>query len=91
MSSTRAIQVDPLPISSGGAPTQTQKDMEKANITLTMMSAQANADSKFDPPPPQPLTPPVVKEGFCSTDPSDPSFWIFVVGVSFILYGIVSK
>lgn len=91
MSSARAIQVDPLPLSSGGAPTQTQKDMEKTNVTLTMMTAQANADSKFDPPPPQPLTSPVVKEGFCSMDPSDPSFWLFAAGVAFILYGIVSE
>lgn len=91
MSSSRAIQVDPLPISSGGAPTQTQKDMEKTNVTLSMISAQANADTKFDPPPPETLTAPAIQEAFSSTDPSDPSFWILAVAVAFILYGIVSK
>lgn len=91
MSSARSIQVDPLPISSGGAPTQTLKDMEKTNTTLTMLNAQAIADTKYDPPPPSPITPPVIRETFCSGDPYDPTILILITGVAFIVYGIVSK
>lgn len=90
MSSTHSLQVAPLPLTSGGAPTQTQKDMEKTNTTLTMLLAQSKADASFDPPPPSPATPPRILEGYCSSNPSDPSFWLAFAGVALLVYGILS-
>lgn len=93
MSSPSALQVNPLPLSSGGAPTQTQKEMEKTNTTLTMLLAQTNADATFDPPPPSTVTPPRIMEGFSSGvwGPREPTQWLLLAGVAFLLYGIVAE
>jgi hypothetical protein len=91
MTMIRSAQVEPLPLISGGVPSQTQKEMEKTNVTLAMMSAQSTADTKYDPPPPPTVTTPVVKEAFCGADPRDPSHWLVVIACLFILYGALSK
>lgn len=91
MSSIRSIQVDPLPLSSGGAPNQTQKEMEKTNTTLTMLLAQSSADAKYDPSPPSTTTLPSIREAFCSPDPRDATYLILALAVLFVGYGIVSK
>lgn len=89
--SIRAIQVDPLPLSSSGAgKNQTQKDMEKTNTTLTMLLAQSTSDASFDPPAPPPITSPSIREAFCSGD-MDPAHGVLVVAIVFMLYGILSK
>ena len=89
--SARPIQVDALPLSSGRTPSQTQKEMEGTNTTLTMLLAQSNADSKFDPAPPSTMTLPSIREAFCSPDPRDSSYLLIALAVVFIGYGIVSK
>lgn len=91
MSSTRAIQVDPLPLTSGRAPSQTQKEMEKTNTRLTMLLAQSTADATYDPAPPQTVTLPRIREAFCSGDPRDTSYALLALAVIFMVYGIVSK
>jgi hypothetical protein len=93
MSSTRPIQVDPLPLSSGsgGASSQTQKEMEKTNTTLTMLLAQSTADATYDPAPPSTVTQPSIREAFCSGDPRDSSYMLVAVAIAFMIYGIVSK
>lgn len=88
MSSVRAIQVDPLPQSSGKS--QSQKEMEKTNTTLSMIIAQSDADRSFDPPAPPPMAPPTIREAFCSGG-NDPAHGVLVVAILFILYGILSK
>ena len=90
MSSIRSIQVDPLPLSSGGAPNQTQKEMEKTNTTLTMLLAQSGADTKFDPSPPTTMTTPSIREAFCSSGRRD-TYLLLALAVLFVGYGIVSK
>lgn len=83
----RSRQVTPLPVGPGGNnPTKTQ--MNQTNTQLTMMSAQATANTKYDPPVPQPVSKQVTKETF--TSDSLPNM-LFVVGGLFIVYGIVAK
>jgi hypothetical protein len=83
----RSRQVTPLPVGPGGKnPTKTQ--MNQTNTQLTMMSAQATANTKYDPPTPPPVTKQVTKESF--TAESLPNM-LFVVGGLFIVYGIVAK
>ena len=83
----RSRQVTPLPVGPGGNnPTKTQ--MNQTNTQLTMLSAQATANTKYDPPTPQPVTKQVTKETF--TSDSFPTM-LFVVGGLFIVYGIVAK
>lgn len=91
MSFARSIQVEPLPISSGREPSQTQKEMEKTNTTLTMLLAQSTADAKYDPAPPSTVTLPRIREAFCSGDPRDSSYLLLGLAVVIIVYGIVSK
>ena len=91
MSSARSIQVDPLPISSGTAPSQTQKELEKTNTTLSMLLAQSNADAKYDPAPPRTMTLPSIREAFSSPDPRDQATILTVISVLFLMYGIVAK
>lgn len=91
MSSVRAIQVEPLPQSSGGS--QSLKQMDKTNTTLSMLVAQSSADSAFDPSSPAPVTAPKIKEAFClgGGGGPDPAHGVLVVAFLFILYGIISK
>ena len=93
MSSLQAVQVAPLPLSSGGTPTQTQKDMEKTNTTLTMLLAQSKADTTFDPPPPAPVTAPRILEGF-RVSPAQREramAGLAIGGVLLLAYGIMAE
>lgn len=54
-----------------------------------MLTSQASANTKYDPPVPKPVTKQVTKESFVNYD-SLPTM-LFVVGGLFIVYGIVSK
>lgn len=64
--------------------------MENTNTTLSMLVAQSTADSSFDPPAPQTITSPSIREAFCSGG-NDPAHGVLVVAILFILYGILSK
>jgi hypothetical protein len=88
MSSVKVTQVSPLPIGPGDSKNQTAREINKTNTLLTMMSAQANADSSFDPPTPTPVTPQVIQH-FCS-GPSV-AISIGVIGCIFIIYSIIAK
>jgi len=83
----RSKQVSPLPVGPGGGnPTKTL--LNDTNTQLTMMTAQANANTKYDPPVPQPVTKAVIKENFSNGTASTS---LFVLGVLFIVYGLVTK
>lgn len=86
----KSAQVSPLPIGSGGSNT-TKKEMNQLNTQLTMLTAQAAADQKFDPPPPPPVTAQHIKEAFCSQSSWDLPAILSATGVGLILYGIFSK
>lgn len=80
-------QVSPLPVGPGGK-NPVKNQMNQTNTQITMLNAQAAANTKYDPPVPQPVTKPVTKETF--TVESIPSM-LFVVGGLFIVYGLVAK
>lgn len=85
----RSRQVSPLPVGPGGNnPTKLQ--MNDTNTRLTMLTAQASANTKYDPPVPQPITKQVTLERFCSGS-SPVSSIIFVIGGLLIVYGLVAK
>jgi len=90
----RTAQVTPLPIGSGGSST-TALRMNNMNSNLTMMSVQSAADSKYDPPVPQPLTSPQLVQAFCS-GPSlrysnNLPVYIALLGGACIVYGVITK
>lgn len=85
----RSKQVTPLPIGSGGN-NSTKNQMNQMNTQLHMMTAQATANTKYDPPVPQGITKQVTKETFCSGSNTFSST-LFIVGGLLIVYGIVSK
>jgi hypothetical protein len=87
----KSSQVSPLPIGSGGS-NSTKRELNDVNVTLSMLSAQSEADQKFDPPPPTPVKPSIVKEAFRNGDRSvDLPFVLSVAGVACIVYGLVAK
>jgi hypothetical protein len=83
----KSRQVSPLPIGPGGND-PTKREMNETNTQLTMLTAQANANTKYDPPVPEPVTKPVTIEGFCS-GPGYTSL-ITIAGL-LIVYGLVAK
>ena len=83
----RPRQVSPLPIGPGGK-NPVKQQMNQTNTQLTMLNAQASANTKYDPPVPQPITKAVVKESFTNQGVHQ---MIFVVGGLFIVYGLVAK
>lgn len=83
----RSKQVSPLPVGPGGG-NATKQALNDTNVQLTMMTAQATANTKYDPPVPQPITRAVIKENF-SNDTLSTS--LFVLGGLFIVYGFVTK
>ncbi len=84
----QASQVNPLLIGPGGD-NSTKKEMNNINTRITMMMAQANADSKYDPEVPKPITKQNIKENFCSS--SSYTSMITIIGVLLIVYGIIKK
>ena len=85
----RSKQVTPLPIGSGGN-NSAKNQMNQMNTQLHMMTAQATANTKYDPPVPQPITKQVTKETFIS-DSNTMSSTLLVIGGLLIVYGLVSK
>jgi hypothetical protein len=83
----RSKQVSPLPVGPGGG-NPTKQALNDTNVQLTMMTAQATANTKYDPPVPQPVTKAVIKENFSN---GTISTTLFVVGGLFIVYGLVAK
>jgi hypothetical protein len=88
----KPMQVTPLPIGSGGN-NDTKKHMNENNTNLTMLMAQSQADTKYDPSPPTPLIAAHTSktiEGYCSRS-SNIAYLIGVVGVCCIVYGFFKK
>lgn len=86
------IQVSALPIGSGGA---SAAQLNNINTSLTMLSAQSQANTMYDPLPPPPATTPVVvgkQEGFCGHHSMDPAITLLALaGMGCILYGLFTK
>lgn len=80
-------QVVPLPIGPGGDNT-VKNQFNDLNARLTMMTVQATANSKYDPPTPKPITNPMIVEKF--TNYRLPTS-LAVVGVLFFVYGMCGK
>lgn len=90
--SVTPIQVSALPIGSGGK-SESAAQLNNMNTTLTMLSAQSQANTMYDPLPPPPSTAPTIvgkREGFCSYDMNTPMF-LCIAGMGFILYGLFAK
>lgn len=81
-------QVSPLPIGPGGN-NSIKNQLNSLNTTLTMAEAQSRADTRFDPPVPEPITQASIKESFCTS--SSTSTLLASVGILFIVYGLVAK
>jgi len=84
----RSVQVQPLPIGSGGN-NEVKNKLNSLNTSLTMYESQASANTRFDPPSPEPITTPSIKEQFTTT--SSISVVIGSIGILCIVYGIVAK
>lgn len=84
----KSVQVSPLPIGSGGN-NPTKQLMNNTNLQLTMLTAQAVADTKYDPPVPEPVTKQVIKETFVS-EAHIPTV-LMIVGSLLVVFGIVAK
>ena len=85
----RSRQVSPLPVGPGGK-SVAKRQMNDTNTQLTMMMAQSAANTKYDPPVPQPITKQVTIEKFSSSAGTIPST-ILVIGGLLIVYSLVSK
>jgi hypothetical protein len=83
----RSRQVSPLPVGPGGN-NPIKNQLNDTNTKLTMLTAQANANTKYDPATPKPITKQVIKEAF--TNEQLP-LMLFVVGGLLIVYGLVAK
>ena len=82
----RSRQVSPLPVGPGGN-NPVKQEMNNTNTKLTMLTAQAEANTKYDPPVPQPITKQVIKENFTANSTN----MIFVIGGLCIVYGLIAK
>ena len=80
-------QVIPLAISSGRN-TPSKQQMSETNTLITMLKAQSNTNTKYDPAVPQPVTAAVVIDGFCSGSTSS---ILMVIGGLLCVYGIIAK
>lgn len=82
----RSRQVSPLPMGPGGS-NPIKQQMNQTNTKLTMLTAQADANTKYDPPVPQPITKQVIKENFTVNSAN----MFFVIGGLCIVYGLIAK
>jgi hypothetical protein len=80
-------EITPLPVGSGGD-NAIKSQLNNLNAQLTMMTAQAVENARYDPPPPNPVTKPMVVEKF--TNHVIPSS-LAVIGILFFVYGILRK
>lgn len=85
----KARQVSPLPVGPGGK-NQIKQQLNDTNVQLSMLTAQAIANTKYDPPVPKPVTKQVTLESFCSQTSSTP-LMLSIAGVLFIVYGLIAK
>jgi len=85
----RSRQVSPLPVGPGGN-NPTKRQMNDTNTQLTMLMAQSTANTKYDPPVPQPITKQVTLETFRSGS-NQISSTILVIGALLFVYGLVAK
>lgn len=88
----KSKQVAPLPIGPGGK-NAIKNQLNDTNTRLTLLSAQATADTMYDPPVPKPVTKQLIQP-FCSGSSlygADPSSYIMILAGILIVYGIVSK
>ena len=85
MSHLQGQQVTALPSGSG-----VSKELHENHTKLAMMTAQAKANTVFDPSAPKPLTSQVIQP-FCDHG-EEPVMaeWIAAVGVIFLAYGILA-
>jgi hypothetical protein len=83
-------QVAPLPIGSGGS-SATKQQLNSNNVALSMMTAQAAVDAKFDGPVPKHVTEQAIVQKFCSGSPLSLEESMMVVGGLLIVYGIIAK
>jgi len=83
----RSHQVSPLPVGPGGS-NPTKQQLNNTNIQLTMLRAQATANTKYDPPVPQPVSKAITKENFTS---NNGPLALFVIGGLLIVYGLIAK
>jgi hypothetical protein len=81
----RPRQVSPIPVGPGGN-NPIKQQMNAINTQLTMLNAQATANTKYDPPIPQPITKPITKETFTNEIVYS---MFYVVGGLLIVYGLV--
>jgi len=89
--SVTPIQVSALPIGSGG---ESAAQLRNINTTMTMLSAQSQANTMYDPLPPPPSTTPTIvgkQEGFCSSYDMNMATLLGMAGVGFVLYGLFAK
>lgn len=84
----RSKQVSPLPIGPGGN-NPTKRQMNDTNTQLTMLTAQAAANTKYDPPVPQPITSSVTIESFSLRDNLPTT--LTIIGMLSIVYGLIAK
>jgi hypothetical protein len=85
----KSKQVAPLPIGPGGK-NSIKNQMNDTNTQLTMLSAQATANTLYDPPVPKPVTKQLVQP-FCSgSNEPLPHIMIVIAGLC-IVYGLISK
>ncbi len=80
-------QVAPLPVGPGGA-NAVKRQLNETNSALTMLHAQSSANTKYDPPVPQQITPQKMIESF--TDYSGPKIFAVIGGLC-IVYGLIAK
>ena len=83
----KSKQVSPLPIGPGGN-NPIKNQMNQLNTQLTMLTAQAVADTKYDPPVPEPITKQAIIEKFSNNNGTSV---IFVIGGLLVVYGIIAK
>ena len=80
-------EITPLPVGSGGD-NAIKSQLNNLNAQLTMMTAQAVENARYDPPPPNPVTKPIVIEKFMNHRVSSS---IAVIGALLFVYGILHK
>ena len=90
MSTNQAIRVAPLGLSGSGAQSEVGRKLDMQNKEITMMLAQSNADTVYDPDPAKRPTEAQMISGFENYSASTATV-IAVCGILLFVYGIVSR
>jgi hypothetical protein len=88
--SVQGTRIAPIGLSGSGTQTETGRKLLSENKDLTMMLAQATADSVYDPAPAQRPTDAQIVSGFANYS-SGTATVVGVCGILFIVYGLVSR